>query len=49
MVEEYNSRRSFYTLIARTEIVESTKIVAVEVVNKMIPKIFRFDDCWGMG
>ena len=40
---------AFYTLIARTEIVESTKIVAVEAVNT-IPKIIFlliFNDCGG--
>ena len=28
-----------YTLVTRTEIVKSTKIFAIESVNKMIPKI----------
>ena len=44
-IKEYNRSRSFYTLVTRTEIiiVKSTKIVAIKIVNKMIPKIiFQF-------
>ena len=48
MVKEYNSSVVgggvfIHLYIARTEIVESTKIVAVKVVNKMIPKFFNLD------
>ena len=43
--------KSFYTLRTRTEIINSTKVIAIKVINEMTPKIIlqlKFDGCKGI-
>ena len=43
--------RSFHTLKTRTETVKSTKVIAIKVINEIIPKIIlqlKFDGCKGI-